>query len=176
MKRVFQIMALLSFLPTSGRAVNASLVQAQDDFSAVAAQVNPCVVNVSTSQTLRQQVPDIWSYYFGENFFNQGRELRRQSLGSGIILSADGKILTNAHVVSGADEISVGLDNGDSYPATVLGEDEGVDLAVLKIQPKFALSPAKLGDSASVKVGQWAIAIGNPFGFDHSLTVGVISA
>ena len=107
---------------------------------------------------------------------SQGRQYRRQSLGSGIILSAEGQILTNAHVVAGADEISVQLDNGDVFPAKVLGEDDDVDLAVLKIEPKLPLKAARLGDSSTVKVGEWAIAIGNPFGLDHSLTVGVISA
>jgi serine protease Do len=85
-------------------------------------------------------------------------------------------VLTNAHVVSGADEITVTLWNGESYPAKVLGSDEKVDLAVLSISPKQALNAAVLGDSDTVKVGQWAVAIGIPLGFDHSVTVGVISA
>jgi serine protease Do len=153
-----------------------AVVHASEDFSAVAELADPWVVNISTTQTIRQRYPQFWSDYFNENFLNQGREYRRQSLGSGFILSADGQILTNAHVVSGADEIKVRLVSGDEYAATILGEDENVDLAVIQIHPKTPLSVAQLGDSSKVKVGEWAIAIGNPFGFDHSVTVGVISA
>lgn len=173
-KALSLVFILLAFQALA--AVSPSLIKAADDFSQVAAQVNPSVVNISTSQIVRQRYPQYLNDFFGENFSEQGRAYHRQSLGSGIILSADGKILTNAHVVSGADEISVRLDNGDVYPAKVLGEDEDVDLAVLKIEPKLPLPPAHLGDSSNIKVGEWAIAIGNPFGFDHSLTVGVISA
>lgn len=178
LKHKIKIVTIATFLLASRvcATVNPALIKAADDFSHVAEQVNPWVVNIATSQIVRQRYPQFWNDFFDENFTNQGRAYRRQSLGSGIILSSDGKILTNSHVVLGADEISVRLDNGDIYPAKVLGEDEGVDLAVLKIEPKLALPAAQLGDSSNVRVGEWAIAIGNPFGFDHSLTVGVISA
>jgi serine protease Do len=155
---------------------SAAVVKASDDFSRVAELADPWVVNISTTQIIRQHFPQFWSDFFNEDFMSQGRDVRRQSLGSGIVLSADGQIVTNGHVVADADEIKVRLVSGDEYTATVIGEDDNVDLAVLQIHPKTPLDPALLGDSSLVKVGQWAIAIGNPFGFDHSVTVGVISA
>jgi serine protease Do len=154
-----------------------AVIRAQEDFTKVAQRVNPWVVNISTSQTeiVRYRIPSFFDF-FGESLMGPAREFKRQSLGSGLIISNHGQILTNAHVISGADEITVRLHNGEEYQATVLGEDESVDLAVLKIKPKASLSPAVLGDSDQVEVGQWAIALGNPFGYDHSMTVGVISA
>jgi Do/DeqQ family serine protease len=170
------LLLLLPFQASAALAPSAAVVRAAEDFSRVAELADPWVVNISTTQIIRSRYPQFWSDFFDENFMNQGREYRRQSLGSGFILSADGQIVTNAHVVSGADEIKVRLVGGDEYTATVLGEDEGVDLAVIRIKPKAPLKAAILGDSSRVKVGEWAIAIGNPFGFDHSVTVGVISA
>jgi Do/DeqQ family serine protease len=152
-----------------------SLIRAAEDFSRVAELADPWVVNISTSQIIRQRVMPFWNPFF-EDPFAPTQEFRRQSLGSGVVLSTDGEVLTNAHVVADADEIKVRLIGGEEYPAAVLGEDENVDLAVLRIKPKKTLVPAVLGDSSRVKVGEWAIAIGNPFGFDHSVTVGVISA
>ena len=125
---------------------SAAVVHAAEDFSKVAQLANPWVVNIATTQILRQRYPQFWSDFFDDRFLQEGREVRRQSLGSGIILSSDGQILTNAHVVAGADEIKVRLENGEEYAATVLGEDENVDLAVLTITPKSPLNPAVLGD------------------------------
>jgi serine protease Do len=156
-----------------------ALIRAADDFSRVAELLDPSVVNISTSQTVRNQIPTFWQQYYGFDPFGQNgmeQTYKRQSLGSGFVLSAEGLILTNAHVVAGADEVMVRLVDGTEYKAEVLGEDANVDLALLKIEPKKKLIPAALGDSSKVKVGEWAIAIGNPFGFDHSLTVGIISA
>lgn len=154
-----------------------AVVRAAQDFSRVAEQMDASVVNISTTQYVRNRSP--WDDFFGgmDPFMGaQGRTYKRQSLGSGFVFSADGQVITNAHVVAGADEIVVRTADGGEYKAEVLGADEAVDIALLKIEPKKPLLPAVLGDSANVKVGEWAIAIGNPFGFDHSLTVGVISA
>ncbi len=173
--------APLAFLlaPSKAWPVSAGVMQIQQDFETVAAKVAPSVVNISSTQFMQEY----YSPFGNDPFFNQffdapmlGRTVRRESLGSGVIITADGEVLTNAHVVNGADEITVKLLSGDEYKAKVLGEDNRVDLAVLRIHPKAPLTPAVLGDSSKVKVGQWAIAIGNPLGFDHSLTVGVISA
>jgi|SRR5665213_3354407 len=154
-----------------------TILQASDDFTQVAALANPWVVNISTTQYVHQRIGNFWEDFYG---FDPGtgatRTYKRQSLGSGFIYSPDGLILTNAHVVSGADEIMVRLVDGTEAKAQVIGEDANVDLALLKINVNKTLPAASLGDSDLVKVGQWAIAIGNPFGFDHSLTVGVISA
>lgn len=176
MKNIFISIFLFSAPLQAALAPSAAVVRAAEDFSKVAELADPWVVNISSTQILRQRYPQFWSDFFNEDFMNQGREYRRQSLGSGFILSSNGQILTNAHVVAGADEITVRLVSGEEYPATVLGEDENVDLAVIQINPKAPLPAAILGDSSKVKVGEWAIAIGNPFGFDHSVTVGVISA
>jgi serine protease Do len=176
MKKILAVLMLLSLRLGAALEPSAAVIHAAEDFSKVAELADPWVVNISTTQIIHQRYPQFWSDFFNQDFMNQGREVRRQTLGSGIILSADGQIVTNAHVVADADEIKVRLVSGDEYPATVLGEDENVDLAVLQIHPKGALDPAILGDSSLVKVGEWAIAIGNPFGFDHSVTVGVISA
>jgi len=153
-----------------------ALLKASADFSRIAEQANPWVVNIATTRIIRERYPSFWSDFFYQDMGTPGRVYRSQSLGSGFVLSSDGKILTNAHVIAAADEITVKLDNGEEYPAKVLGEDESVDLAVLSIAPKNPLTPASLGDSSKVKVGEWAIAIGNPLGFDHSVTVGIISA
>jgi serine protease Do len=156
-----------------------AVLRAADDFSRVADLANPWVVNISTTQFVRQRVGTFWEDFYGfDPFGGQGgtRTFKRQSLGSGFIYSKDGLVLTNAHVVAGADEVVVRLVDGSEAKATVLGEDANVDLALLRIEVGRSLPAATLGDSAKVKVGEWAIAIGNPFGFDHSLTVGVISA
>lgn len=152
-----------------------AVLRAADDFSRVSAKANPWVVNINTTQYVRQQVPRFWQDYYGMDALG-GRTYKRQSLGSGFIYSPDGLILTNAHVVAGADEIIVRLEDGTEAPATVVGEDINVDLALLKIATSKPLPAAVLGDSSKVKVGEWAIAIGSPLGFDHTLTVGVISA
>lgn len=176
MLKIFAALAVLNAPLSAALAPSAAVVRAAEDFSKVAELADPWVVNISSTQILRQRYPQFWSDFYNEDFMRQGREYRRQSLGSGFILNSNGQILTNAHVVAGADEITVRLVSGEEYSATVLGEDENVDLAVIQIKPKAPLSAAILGDSSKVKVGEWAIAIGNPFGFDHSVTVGVISA
>jgi Do/DeqQ family serine protease len=170
------VLSLLLLIPSLSGAVSAGVLKAADDFASVAERADPWVVNIYTTQIQRVRQPQYWQDLFNEDFMQRGREVRRQSLGSGFVLTSDGQILTNSHVVAGADEIKVRLLGGEEYEATVLGEDEAVDLAVLKIKPKNPLTPAVLGDSSKVRVGEWAIAIGNPFGFDHSVTVGVISA
>ena len=114
-----------------------------------------------------------------EKFFRygEGGAPRRdaQSLGSGFIISSDGFILTNHHVVAGADEVIVRLANRDEYVAKIVGSDEASDVAVLKVEATD-LEVLKFGDSDKLKVGEWVLAIGSPFGFDHSVTAGIVSA
>ncbi|MGQ0539076.1 MAG: S1C family serine protease, partial [Gemmatimonadaceae bacterium] len=138
------------------------------------ARVAPSVVTVQT-ETVERLAPDIFDMFFGGQ-----RERRGAGIGSGFIVRADGVIVTNQHVVSGATSISVMLRDGTTYPARKLGEDEINDLAVLKIDAK-ELPVAPLGISDDVVIGEWAIAIGNPFGFvlgntEPSVTAGVVSA
>jgi len=112
--------------------------------------------------------------FFGLDLPNDNRPRIEQSQGSGFIF-ADGLIMTNAHVVNGSDKVIVGLTNGKKYEAKLIGEDFFTDLAVLKIEGKGPWPKAKLGNSAKIKVGDWAIAVGNPFGLENTVTLGIIS-
>lgn len=140
------------------------------------ARVAPAVVTVQTETVFRTPV-DPFAFFFGNN---QGGTQTRAGIGSGFIIQPTGVIVTNAHVVAGASNVSVALRDGTTYPAKVLGIDEMNDLAVLKIDAKN-LPTAPLGGSHDVLIGEWAIAIGNPYGFllgnsEPSVTAGVISA
>ena len=138
------------------------------------------VVFISTEQTVKiQQSPFLNDPFFREFFGNPHNGMpqtqKRSGLGTGFIISADGYVCTNYHVVAGVDKVKVKVDQV-SYDATVVGSDERTDLALLKINSKEKLEPVYFGNSDAVKVGDWAIAIGNPFGLDRTFTVGVISA
>jgi serine protease Do len=152
------------------------------------------VVNINTKRTVRRRSSDPFRDFFGddlmERFFGpqggqgQGegrgrggeRNQTQRSLGSGFIIDAQGHILTNRHVIEGADQISVTLNNGKDYDAKLIGKDARTDVALLKIEPKEKLTHLNLGDSDQVEVGEWVMAIGNPFGLGgNSVTVGVVS-
>jgi serine protease Do len=158
---------------------------APPNFSQLAEEMMPSVVNISTSKTVQRRTPpipgpggDIFDEFF-ERFFRgmpEERPRQQQSLGSGFIISADGYILTNDHVVSGADEIKVRLADGRSFDASIKGTDSKLDLALLKIDTGENLPVAPLGDSDELKIGEWVMAIGNPFGLNQTVTVGIVSA
>jgi len=112
--------------------------------------------------------------FFGLDLPNDNQPRIEQSQGSGFIF-ADGLIMTNAHVVNGSDKVIVGLTNGKKLNATLIGQDSFTDLAVLKIEGKGPWPKAELGDSSKIKVGDWAIAVGNPFGLENTVTLGIIS-
>ena len=112
--------------------------------------------------------------FFGLDLPNENRPRIEQNQGSGFIF-ADGLVMTNAHVVNGSDKVIVGLTNGKKLNAKLIGQDSFTDLAVLKIEGKGPWPKAKLGDSAKIKVGDWAIAVGNPFGLENTVTLGIIS-
>lgn len=156
--------------------VPADILAAQRAFTAVSKKVTPAVVNISTVSRKKfiRPLPDMPPIF--EEFFGGGQRSRReQSLGSGFIISHDGYIVTNEHVVRDAESIRVKLSNDKVYEARVVGGDAKTDIAVIKINASD-LPVAVLGDSDRIEVGQWAIAIGNPFGLERSMTVGVISA
>jgi Do/DeqQ family serine protease len=174
-------------LPKNDKLTSArSLGQA---FVEVAKKVQPAVVNVTTEKTITMRPWD----RFGEDFFRGSpfedffrgfgspREREREykhkqrSGGSGVIVDKEGYILTNNHVVEGVEKVKVKLNDGREFTATVKGQDSRTDLAVLHIKAKD-LPVATLGDSDKLDVGEWAIAIGSPFGLEHTVTVGVISA
>ncbi len=153
----------------------------QQVFVEVAERLKPSVVNISTTQKVqpsrRQTEPFFrgpFREFFGEEFFE--RFFERRSLGSGVIVDAKGTILTNNHVVEQADEIQVTLVDERTFQAKVIGTDPKTDLAVIRIEGAKDLKPASLGNSAKIRTGDFVIAIGNPFGLSHTVTVGVISA
>jgi serine protease Do len=166
-----------------------SLLQARgapESFADLAERLMPAVVNISTTQTVSQErtqnnVPPPFQDFF-EDFLKrfpqqEGQRPRKvSSLGSGFVIDPNGVIVTNNHVIEGADEIVVNFADGEKYDAKLIGRDPKTDLAVLKIEAKKKFPFVKLGDSQKARVGDWVIAIGNPFGLGGSLSAGVISA
>lgn len=146
-------------------------------------RVGPAVVRIDTERTITRSLPDpfmndpFFRRFFGDDMFPQGPyEERLQGQGSGFIISAEGLILTNAHVVDEADSVTVRLKDGRTFEGEVRGTDEVTDLAVVKINVSNVRLPvAPLGDSDQVKVGDWAIAVGNPLGLDNTVTLGIVS-
>lgn len=178
---------LLLCAPATAQDGRSALQSLQDAFVQVAQSVRPAVVNVSTTQRPRPregrrapQVPPQFREFFGEDFFERffgdPPQRERASLGSGVIVDKRGYILTNNHVIEQADEIEVRLSDRRKFTAKVVGKDPKTDLAVVKIDAPADLPVAKLGDSTKIRIGEWAIAIGSPFGLDQTVTVGVISA
>lgn len=157
-------------------------------FADLAEKVQDAVVNISTSQKLRggrQMMPfprfgprDPFDDFFDKYFegMPEQRERKHHSLGSGFIIDEKGTILTNSHVVSKADEIEVELSDGRKFKAEIVGTDDKTDIAVIGIKPKGELPTVALGDSSKLRSGDWVMAIGNPFGLEHTVTVGVVSA
>jgi serine protease Do len=155
------------------------------DIPALFKEVSPAVVNISTTQMVKfnrprmrspfgQQDPfeEFWNNYFG----NMPREQKRRSLGSGFIVSEDGFILTNNHVVEKADEITVTLLDKGEFKAEVVGTDTRTDIALIKIKTGKKLPHVLLGDSEKLEIGEWVVAIGNPFGLGHTVTAGIVGA
>jgi len=137
------------------------------------------VVKIDVVSTQAYSPFDSFTEEFFKRFFGEIPETqrKRETLGSGFIFSKDGYILTNEHVVTSADQIKVTLLNGDEYEAKYIGGDKELDIAVIKIDPgEKELPILEIGDSDNISIGEWAVAIGNPLGFQHTVTVGVISA
>ena len=157
------------------------------DFTQIVEQHGASVVNISTTQARPTQsqprVPQLDEndpfYDFFRRFVPRGpqgpREYESQSLGSGFIISQDGYVLTNAHVVDSADEITVKLNDKREYKARVIGADRRTDVAVIKIEAT-GLQAVTFGDPARLRVGEWVLAIGSPFGFENTVTAGIVSA
>ena len=183
--------ALLAVLLGLGNAVAEArpMAGAPDSFADLADRLSPTVVNIYTTQTVKvqrsphdfpqEEMPEMFRHFFGlpSPFSNQTpqRDLKRTSLGSGVITSTDGYIITNNHVVENADAISVRLTNYEEYDAKVIGRDPKTDLALIKISPKSPLPAVIFGDSERLRVGDWVVAIGNPFGFEQTVTAGIVS-
>ncbi len=146
----------------------------------VVQKVGPAVVRIDASRTVKTEVPPMFNDPFFRRFFgsqipNMPQEEIQQGTGSGFILSNDGKILTNAHVVAGSQNVTVTLKDGRTFTGTVLGTDPVTDVAVIDIEADN-LPTVKAGNSDQLNVGEWAIAIGNPLGLDNTVTTGIVSA
>lgn len=180
---MFTVVCLMAIQP---------LVEARSlpEFTKLAKDNSPAVVNISTSQK-RPEMPDLqipkmpdlpedsplndfFRHFFGEGN-GQGKSRPVSSLGSGFIIAEDGYVITNHHVVNGADEIIVRLNDRREFNAKLIGSDKQTDIAVLKIEAK-GLPVVNIGSSKDLEVGEWVLAIGSPFGFDYSVTSGIVSA
>ena len=182
----FNFLGAISFvslllLSTTSVAVQVNL----PDFTELVEENAPSVVKISTVAEAKstksgrtEEVPELFRYFFGDQLpddFQYNQPQPSQGLGSGFIISADGYILTNNHVVDGADTVKVRMTNGDEYDAQIIGTDPGTDIALIKIDAKN-LPAVTFGDSDAIKVGEWVLAIGSPFNFEYSVTKGIVSA
>jgi len=158
-----------------------------ESVSVLAAKLSPAVVNIGTSRQVGRGMPfpevpegspleDLFDDLNPNEGQGEGPMQEARSLGSGFIISADGRIVTNNHVIEGAEEITVFLTDGRRLPAKVVGADEKTDLAVLKVDVEGDLPFVEFGDSDTADVGDWVMAIGNPFGLGGSVTIGIVSA
>ncbi len=185
--RAAAIAVMLAALPL---LVTASLARGPASIADVAEGLQDTVVNISTTQTLKgstESAPGVpgpkgspFEEFF-DDFFDdedsEGLPRKVSSLGSGFVIDSSGLIVTNNHVIEGADEIIVNFTDGSKLKVVkILGHDPKTDLALLKVEPKAPLKAASFGDSAKMRVGDWVMAIGNPFGLGGTVTVGVISA
>ncbi len=166
------------------KAEGVGVKESEGFFIKASKEVSPSVVNISSSQKVSDdedssQMPPGQGPMPKDRYHGYGggdkQEHVENTAGSGVIVSQDGYIVTNAHVVSDATDIKVKLTDGREFAGKVIGLDSKTDIAVLKISDKGKFPAARLGDSSKLQSGQWAIAIGNPFGLDHTVTVGVVS-
>lgn len=174
-----QVPAIQAGVPNNGPASVADLAEGLLD----------AVVNISTSQNVKDdegagpapRAPDgspfqeFFNDFFNKQQGNKGPNHNVSSLGSGFVIDPAGYIVTNNHVIEGADDIEINFANGSKLKAKLIGTDTKTDLSVLKVEPKASLKSVKFGDSSTMRIGDWVMAIGNPFGFGGSVTVGIIS-
>ncbi len=190
--------AVVAMAAAVAMAAPAMARSAPESFADLAAQLSPSVVNISTTQKIEgnrgnqgspgnpgfQFPPGSPFEEFFKDFFERNRPPGSQpnrprrvtSLGSGFVIDEGGLIVTNNHVIAEADEVSVTFSNGEKLPAKILGKDPKTDLALLKVEPKSPLPAVSWGSSDKARVGDWVVAIGNPFGLGGSVTAGIISA
>ncbi|MCH2173137.1 DegQ family serine endoprotease [Myxococcota bacterium] len=154
-------------------------INAPASFADLAERVSPGVVNIKTSKTVtnRQMPPVFEDFFFGPYHGERGGPEREvPSLGSGFVISSDGYIATNNHVIADVDSITVVFDDGREFEATVVGRDPKTDIALIQVETEEELFSLPLGDSDSVRPGEWVVAIGNPYGLAHTVTAGIVSA
>jgi serine protease Do len=172
------------------RAESSGYINAPASFTRLAEMVSPAVVNIRTVKTIKGGGPvfrhfqrdpggpdspfkDFFERFFGDEM---QREFKQPSLGSGFIIDKEGYVVTNNHVIEGAEQIQVKLNDEREFEAEVVGRDSTTDIALLKIKSAQDLPVVKLGDSDLLKIGQWVAAIGSPFGLEHTVTAGIVSA
>jgi serine protease Do len=170
--------------------LNLEGTQGFPSFADLVEVLQPSVVNISTTSVVRQKSPfqrqpnspfggndsfdDFFKKFFGGD--SPQKEFKRRGLGSGFIMSEDGYVVTNNHVIDKASDVEVILQNGDKYEAKIIGKDPKTDLAVLKFEPDQEIQAVNFGDSDNLRIGDWVIAIGNPFGLGYTVTAGIVSA
>ncbi|HJO61784.1 MAG TPA: DegQ family serine endoprotease [Desulfobacterales bacterium] len=172
------------------RAASAPVMGVPESFSHLAERVSPAVVNIRTEKMVKgggqssghfsrppfeknDPFHDFFEKFFGDK---QQKKFKKRSLGSGFVIGQEGYIVTNNHVIENADKIKVKLKNGKKFDAELVGRDPNTDIALIRVKPVNGLPVVDLGDSDGLKVGQWVVAIGNPFGLEHTVTAGIVSA
>jgi len=194
LKRIVLMAVMMALVALPGLPDRVEAKPVLPDFVELAKRLNPTVVNIRTAKIIKPRANTgrrMPSPFFGNDFFDeffapffgdqfqqpQQRYRKEQSLGTGFIISDDGYILTNNHVVDGADEVMVKLSDGREMKAEIKGQDEKLDLALLKLSDGARhFTAATLGDSDTLEVGEWVMAIGNPFGLAQTVTAGIVSA
>ena len=176
MKKIFLLVCIMALLSVNAYAM-------PESFAPVVKKAAPSVVNISTTKMVTRQIDPFFDDFFGGFFGGNphgnggGQKFKSSALGSGFIIDMNGYIVTNNHVIEGADEIIVKLQDEREYKASVVGTDPLTDLALLKIDTKGAsITPILLGDSDSAEIGDWVVAIGNPLGLGGTVTAGILSA
>lgn len=176
---------LFTDIPEPSAQTAGTMPASPGSFSGLVKEARDSVVNISTVKIIKREqmfespfgqddpFNDMFERFFGDRI---PRESRQTSLGSGFIIDKDGFILTNNHVVERTDEIKVMLANGTEYDAEIVGRDPKTDLALIRIEAEEDLKPLPIGDSEKLEVGDWVLAIGNPFAFNHTVTAGIVSA
>lgn len=181
MKRAGYIVLLSTVLFLGCRAADEEVTVLRETgkaFTRIARNITPAVVSIRVEQTVQQQMPDFspFEFFFGPQYQQQPpRERRQMGQGSGFIISDDGYILTNNHVVNDADTILVTLKDGREFRAELVGTDPETEIALIRIAGEN-LPVVTLGDSDDIEVGEWVLAVGNPFGLQETVTAGIISA
>jgi serine protease Do len=183
---VISLVCSLAILPALSLGAAQGVIELPS-LTGLVKELKPTVVNISTTKLVRSPMDDFFRGrdfpdFFGDDFFRRffgdqhPREFRQKSLGSGFIIDKEGYIITNNHVVEKAEQIKVKLSDKKEYDAQVIGTDPKTDLALIKIKAAGSLPVVRLGDSDKLEVGEWVVAIGNPFGLEQTVTTGIISA
>ena len=189
---LFLLFGLGLHSPSARTIDDQATIVGRPNFVDLVKKIKPAVVNIRTEKVIKDderfsqhpfgpRSPSPWDF-FGDDFFDRffggppGGEHKERSLGSGFVISKDGFLLTNYHVVAGAEEIKVIFSDEEELDGEIIGKDAKIDIALVKVKSDTELPVAPLGDSDTVEVGEWVMAMGNPFGLDHTVTVGVVSA